>query len=171
MTPVGLETAPGGASGVLRDHGPTDPSSVEMIEMRQRGDARAFAVPHQAVSVPAVRHMVVDALSDSLDDELLHEAGVIASELLANAVRHARPREDGRMVIRWQVRAGVLDLEVTDGGSAGEIRPLRPATLSTNGRGLRIVRSLAHEWGVVQNSHGRTVWACLGGPSRRRHRG
>lgn len=115
--------------------------------------------------------MVVDAISGSLDAVLVHEAEVIASELLANAVRHAKPREDGRMVIRWQVRSGVLDLEVTDGGSPGEVRPLRPAALSTNGRGLRIVRSLAHEWGVVQGTHDRTVWACIGGPSRRRHRG
>ena len=43
--------------------------------------------------------------------------------------------------------------------------------LSTHGRGLRIVRHLAHEWGVVEDSDGhRTVWACLGGPSRRRRR-
>ena len=43
--------------------------------------------------------------------------------------------------------------------------------LSTHGRGLRIVRHLAHEWGVVEDSVGhRTVWACLGGPSRRRRR-
>ena len=36
------------------------------------------------------------------------------------------------------------------------------------GRGLRIVRSLAHEWGVIEDPNGRTVWASLGGPSRRR---
>ena len=36
------------------------------------------------------------------------------------------------------------------------------------GRGLRIVRSLAHERGVTDERNGRTVWASLGGPSRRR---
>ena len=35
---------------------------------------------------------------------------------------------------------------------------------------LRIVRSLAHEWGVADDRHGSTVWASLGGPSRRRSR-
>ena len=39
---------------------------------------------------------------------------------------------------------------------------------ASSGRGLRIVRSLAHEWGVGDDKHGVTVWATLGGPSRRR---
>jgi len=32
------------------------------------------------------------------------------------------------------------------------------------------VRSLAHEWGVAEDRYGHTVWASLGGPSRRRSR-
>ena len=42
---------------------------------------------------------------------------MVASELLGNAIRHASPLEDGRVRLRWQVRGGVVDLEVTDGGS------------------------------------------------------
>lgn len=167
MTPVGVVTVP---TVPCSSRAEREVSKVDMVEMRQRGDARAVSVPHHPISVPAVRRMMADSLAMELDEDLVHEASVIASELLANAVQHARPRDDGRMVIRWQVRAGVLDLEVTDGGSCGEVRPRRPAALATKGRGLRIVRHLAHEWGVFQGSDGRTVWACLGGPSRRRHR-
>lgn len=168
MTPVGVATVLS-APNVIRVRRPAV-LRVDMVEMRQRGDARAVSVPHHAISVPAVRRMMADSLANELDEELVHEASVIATELLANAVQHARPRDDGRMVIRWQVRAGVLDLEVTDGGSCGEVRPRRPAMLASSGRGLRIVRHLAHEWGVFHCADGRTVWACLGGPSRRRHR-
>lgn len=150
---------------------PSEALGLGLVELRQRGDARAVAMPHHPKAVPVVRRMLVDDLEPQLDDVLVHEAAVIASELLGNSIRHAQPLEDARVMLRWQVRGGVLDLEVTDGGSTGEVRPQRPTTLATHGRGLRIVRSLAHEWGVFEDNDGnRTVWACLGGPSRRRHR-
>jgi len=141
-----------------------------LVEARQRGDARAVCVPHRAAAVPVARRTLLRDVSTKLDPPLVHEAAVVVSELLGNAVRHARPLDDGRLLLRWQVRAGVLDLEVTDGGSHLVVRPLRPAVLATNGRGLRIVRHLAHEWGVVEDDGRRTVWASIGGPSRRRRR-
>ncbi len=142
-----------------------------LVELRQRGDARAVSMPFRPQSVFDVRHLIIDDLAPQLDRVVVEEAAIIASELLSNALRHARPLEDRRLLIRWQVRGGVLDIEVTDGGSPYVVRPLRPAVLATYGRGLRIVRSLAHEWGVFEDADGRrTVWACLGGPSRRRHR-
>ncbi len=141
------------------------------VELRQRGDARAIALPHHPRAVAAARRILMEDIDSQLDDVFVHESAVIASELLANSIKHARPLDDHRVMLRWQVRGGVLDLEVTDGGSPGEVRPQRPAPLAPHGRGLRIVRALAHEWGVFEDSDGRrTVWACLGGPSRRRHR-
>ncbi len=90
------------------------------------------------------------------------------SELLSNAIRHARPLPDGIIRLRWRARSGVVEVEVSDGGGPSTPRPAPPALWSTAGRGLRIVRSLAHEWGVTEDKGGRTVWASLGGPSRRR---
>lgn len=143
----------------------------ELVESPQRGDARALSVPHRAAGVPAARRALLKDIVPLLDAVVVHETAVVVSELLGNSIRHARPLDDGRVLLRWQVRGGVVDLEVTDGGSRTPIRPLRPTVLSTHGRGLRIVRHLAHEWGVVEDSSGRrTVWACLGGPSRRRRR-
>ncbi len=60
---------------------------------------------------------------------------------------------------------------MTDGGSTSRPVPKRPPVLAESGRGLRIVRSLAHEWGVLEvgpHRPGSTVWASVGGPSRRR---
>jgi anti-sigma regulatory factor (Ser/Thr protein kinase) len=141
-----------------------------LVEARQRGDARGVGVPFAPGGVPAARRAVLRDISGKLDDSLVHEAAVVVSELLGNSVRHARPLEDGRLLLRWQVRGGVLDVEVTDGGSSTVVRAMRPPPLSTGGRGLRIVRYLAHEWGVVEEEGRRTVWASLGGPSRRRRR-
>ena len=70
--------------------------------------------------------------------------------------------------VRWKTKGGVVEVEVSDGGGPSVPRPAPQALWSTSGRGLRIVRSLAHEWGVLDDKGGRTVWASLGGPSRRR---
>ncbi|MEJ5943991.1 ATP-binding protein [Pseudokineococcus basanitobsidens] len=147
----------------------TPTTAPAVLDSRQRGDARAVAVAHRPGAVPVARRTVTADVAGRVDDDLAHEVSVVVSELLGNALRHARPDEDGRVLVRWQVRGDVVDVEVTDGGSPQEVRPQRPSPLATSGRGLRIVRSLAHEWGVVEDDEGRrTVWAALGGPTRRR---
>jgi two-component sensor histidine kinase len=98
----------------------------------------------------------------------VEEAEIVVSELLSNAMRHARPLADGSLRVRWKVRHEVVEIEVTDGGSDSVPRPAPRAVWASSGRGLRIVRALAHEWGVHDEKNGRTVWAALGGPSRRR---
>jgi two-component sensor histidine kinase len=152
-------------------HRGPETESRELVASHQRGDARAISVPHRAAGIPAARRALLQDIRPQLDPAVVDETAVVASELLGNAILHASPLEDGRVRLRWQVRGGVVDLEVTDGGSHQQIRPLRGMPLATHGRGLRIVRHLAHEWGVLEDSAGhRTVWACLGGPSRRRRR-
>lgn len=143
-----------------------------LVDAPQRGTARGVRMPHSAASVPLARRVFLSDVTSQLGSgTVAAEAGVVVSELLGNAVRHARALADGELLLRWQVRGGVVDVEVTDGGGVADVRPRRPSALATQGRGLRIVRSLAHEWGVSESSDGRrTVWAALGGPSRRRRR-
>jgi anti-sigma regulatory factor (Ser/Thr protein kinase) len=145
---------------------------VALLDAPQRGDARAVQVPHRAAGVPAARRAFLEDVAPRLGGDTASDAAVVVSELLGNAVRHADSLQSGVVFLRWQVRGDVVDVEVTDGGGRSSVQPRRPATLSTQGRGLRIVRSLSHEWGVVDADGGgsRTVWAALGGPSRRRHR-
>ncbi len=108
---------------------------VLLVESRQRGDARAVSVPHQAAAVSSARRAVLRDVLTKVDPTIVHETAVVVSELLGNAIRHARPVEDGRVLLRWQVRGGVVDVEVTDGGSGHEVRPLRPTAMSVHGRG------------------------------------
>jgi serine/threonine-protein kinase RsbW len=131
--------------------------------------AQTLRVPWKQSSGSEARRALVSSLRDlEVDPTIVGEAEIVISELLANAVRHARPLPDGTIRVTWTVRGGVVEVEVTDGGGPTIPRPAPKALLAATGRGLRIVRGLAHEWGVLEDRAGRTVWVSLGGPSRRR---
>ncbi len=126
-------------------------------------------VPADPSSVGRIRTEIVnDLTARDLPEELVGECEIVASELLTNAVRHARPLSDGTIRVRWKIRGEVVEVEVTDGGGATVPRPAPRTVWLSSGRGLRIVRALAHEWGVTEDRTGNVVWATLGGPSRRR---
>ncbi|WP_116112124.1 ATP-binding protein [Austwickia chelonae] len=130
---------------------------------------RSVRIVHGVESVPQIRQILHEDLrARGVDEEIIGEVETVASELVANAVKHAKPLGDGCVRIRWKVKGGTVEVEVSDGGAATTIRPVPPSPWANSGRGLRIVRSLAHEWGVQDDKSGRTVWASLGGPSRRR---
>ncbi|EWT06019.1 hypothetical protein N864_00690 [Intrasporangium chromatireducens Q5-1] len=132
-------------------------------------DKRTVRIPWAPSAAPKIRRALVEDLSGrGVSDDVISEAEIVVSELVANAVRHARPLSDGAIRVHWKVKNNVVEVEVTDGGGETTPRPSPRTTWGPSGRGLRIVRSLAHEWGVVDEGGGHTVWASLGGPSRRR---
>ena len=136
---------------------------------RLRDSSRTVRVPWRATSVAQVRKALVDDLeARDVSAAVIDEAEIVVSELVSNSIRHARPLADGNLRVHWKVKAGVVEVEVTDGGSESTPRPAPRTIWAPSGRGLRIVRSLAHEWGVTEDRTGSTVWASLGGPSRRR---
>lgn len=133
------------------------------------GTSRSIRLPYALLAVPMARHTLVDDLvARRVPHEVIEESESIVAELVGNAVRHAVSLSDGTLRLYWQARDGVVELEVTDGGGPTRPRPLQHGVLSVSGRGLRIVRALAHEWGVVECPPGHMVWASVGGPSRRR---
>jgi anti-sigma regulatory factor (Ser/Thr protein kinase) len=83
------------------------------------------------------------------------------SELLSNAILHARPLHGRWLQIAWVMDAGSVEIAVSDGG--GPTRPhAEPPSLSAlGGRGLGIVDHLSERWGVRADSPGTTVWAVL----------
>jgi len=134
-----------------------------------QGQGRTIRAPWGPSTVTRVRKAVVaDLQARDLDERTIDESEIVVSELMTNAIRHARPLQDGCLRVRWKVRNGVVEVEVTDGGGASAPVPAPAAVWLTSGRGLRIVRSLAHEWGVAEDKGGQVVWAAMGGPSRRR---
>jgi anti-sigma regulatory factor (Ser/Thr protein kinase) len=135
---------------------------------------RRWDLAHAASAVPAARVELVALLeSCGVAETTVAEAELAASELLGNAVVHGRPGPRGTISLRVRVRDEVVEVAVTDGGPAdggvADVRPRRTSVVATSGRGLRIVRSLAQEWGVIvdEEAGDTTVWAAIGGARRR----
>jgi serine/threonine-protein kinase RsbW len=142
---------------------------VTQVASRVPTRTRTLRVPHFFSAVPRTRRALVEDLrSRGVPPEVVDEAEIVVSELLGNAIRHAAPLSDGTVRVHWQVKGAVVEVDVTDGGGRTAPKPQHLGQYATSGRGLRVVRSLAHEWGVLDEDRGRTVWVCLGGPSRRR---
>ena len=119
-------------------------------------------VPHASTSVAAARERLHAELSDQgLPPRVVDDAVLVLSELLSNALKHARPLADGRLRVSWSLGGDGVEVQVTDGG--GSTRPrVQPLSASaTGGRGLGIVRNLSTDWGVAEDGSETTVWARL----------
>lgn len=133
-----------------------------------RMSVQTLRVPWMMSSAVDVRRALVAELRAlGVDPVVVDETEIVISELVTNAVRHAEPLADGTIHVSWSVRADVVEIEVTDGGGPTTPHPAPRSVWSAGGRGLRIVGSLAHEWGVRENGTGSSVWASMGGPSSR----
>lgn len=130
---------------------------------------RTVRLRHAPASAREARRRVVNDLSArGMGKELVDEVESVVAELVLNAAQHASPCADGLVRLRWLVKSDHVEVEVRDGGGATDPHPHRLSPWATRGRGLRIVRSIAHEWGVQRERGGRVVWASVGGPSRMR---
>jgi anti-sigma regulatory factor (Ser/Thr protein kinase) len=92
------------------------------------------------------------------------DAALVLSELLSNAILHARPLPDARVRAAWVLGTATLEVLVTDGGSASRPQASRPPESALCGRGLGIVEHLCSSWGVRADAAGTTVWAILPAP-------
>jgi anti-sigma regulatory factor (Ser/Thr protein kinase) len=86
---------------------------------------------------------------------------LVVSELVTNAVVHARCGA-GRQVALALVRGeGAVRVEVRDSGRGVPVpRGAVPFT-EESGRGLAVVAAVAADWGVREEVVGKTVWALL----------
>jgi anti-sigma regulatory factor (Ser/Thr protein kinase) len=92
------------------------------------------------------------------------DAALVTSELLSNAILHARPLPDACIRVSWILSATAVEIIVSDGGSATRPRAARPSLSSIGGRGLGIVEHLCSSWGVRADERGTTVWAVVSAP-------
>ncbi|MDI6518124.1 ATP-binding protein [Streptomyces coelicoflavus] len=117
-------------------------------------------LPREPESAATARRLVRTSLSVWELDELADDTALIVSELVANAVQHAR-RESIRITIERPgaalVRVGVVDFS--------RVPPERrePDADDVNGRGLALVNELAEDWGTELLPWGKRVWAELEG--------
>lgn len=90
------------------------------------------------------------------EEKVLTAAELMVSELVSNAVVHGSSPIDLELL-----RAeDIIKAKVSDRG-AGRPVPKDPRTDEPHGRGLLIVRLLAHDWGVEDFVAGKSVWFTL----------
>ncbi|MFH8791269.1 ATP-binding protein [Streptomyces sp. NPDC017941] len=117
-------------------------------------------LPRRPESAATARHLLRTACAVWGLDDLAEDGALIVSELVANAVQHAR-RESIRVVIdrpeAGRVRVGVVDFS--------KMPPVRkaPGPDDEGGRGLALVTELAEDWGTDPLPWGKRVWPELQG--------
>jgi serine/threonine-protein kinase RsbW len=93
--------------------------------------------------------------------ESVEDARIIISELVANAVRHARPLADGNLQVTWNREGEEIQVSVTDGGATTRPRNVHAAPTALAGRGIAIVDALAQRWWTEDTQSRSTVYALL----------
>lgn len=122
-------------------------------------------LPYAPASVAVARQrLAADLIAAGIFAGAVGDAVLVVSELLSNAIRHARPLPGASVQVAWALDDDAVEVAVSDGGAL--TRPiLTQATVSAlGGRGLSIVEYLARTWGVRSDDAGLTVWAVLAAP-------
>lgn len=131
-------------------------SALALYE-RLRGPLRAAVPlpPHPSATAQA-RQLVDDACRRWRITELADTAALVATELVANGIQHARTP----LSLSLSLRERHLHVSVRD-RSFLLPRHLVADDERESGRGLLIVEGVAAAWGCVAVSDGKVVWATL----------
>ena len=130
---------------------------VALLIARTRGlDAGHVAtwdVPAHPSAVAQTRKDAVGKLAVWGLDEAVFVTELVVSELVTNAIRHAEPPIQLRLIHDTS-----LICEVSDGANtAPHLR--RARSFDEGGRGLLLVAQLTDRWGTRQTGTGKTIWA------------
>jgi anti-sigma regulatory factor (Ser/Thr protein kinase) len=116
-----------------------------------------WSLPPTARSVVEARHRVRDTLFQWGLDALTDAAVLLTSELVTNAVLHART---GLVLGLSRTPEGVR-IAVTDGSAVSPAARRRASATATTGRGLLLLERLADAWSTDLTAGGKTVWFTL----------
>jgi len=133
---------------------------VDLLEDVSRDGVRAavFHVGRAPEEIASARRFVELHCDTWGYDGVLDEALLVVSELVTNAMTHARSGCE----LRVRDTGEVFRIEVQDaGGGSPELQ--RPTRESEHGRGLLLVSAMCKAWGVdtIDERH-KVVWAELG---------
>jgi anti-sigma regulatory factor (Ser/Thr protein kinase) len=110
-------------------------------------------LPDAPGSAKVARTFVREALDQWQCDGAVDAAVLIASELVTNAVLHARTA----MSVTLALSADRLKVAVRDHNEKVPVIPPYDIAEST-GRGLAMLASIASAWGVEREADGKSVW-------------
>lgn len=134
------------------------PSARALLDQRPSHVRRHRDLPvHNAAPAAARRFVRETCAAWSVPQAVQEIAELLSSELVSNAVEHAR--SPSRLTLTCT--GSTLRVSVHDYSPAPLPRP-RPRNIDApRGRGLHLVAALAQGWGVDQHPDGKTVWASL----------
>jgi len=140
----------------------------------------ALRLPARSASVATARHALRDLAAEwSLPETVAHDAETVVSELVTNAVLHARTECE----LSIEARPPGLRVEVADDDGTAPLLPNAFVPVAdgllnesaegdralaellaerATGRGMAIVDALSTTWGVEPRGPGKVVWAELG---------
>ena len=119
---------------------------------------RTMELPCELPSVTSARHFVRDSLMEWGLPQLADDAQLGVSELVANAVRHARTPVELTLELNGGLRIAVHDQQP-------ELLRPNPGpqvdVYAENGRGLQLVAAIAQDWGISTRDDGKVIWFAL----------
>ena len=115
-----------------------------------------WRLPASARSVPEARRNITTTLGAWGLDGMVDTARLLTSELVTNAVLHARTE----MTLTVEEQGRGVRIAVTDRSPVAPALRHHSAT-ATTGRGLRLLNQLADAWSVTADNGGKTVWCSL----------
>ncbi|GAA2811674.1 hypothetical protein GCM10010441_40470 [Kitasatospora paracochleata] len=143
-----------------------DPTSEAVLGTARASSEYIFWLPRHETSPGRARTKLRTFLGRTAAGGLYRDVGeLLLTELVTNAVRHAREPHGSGILNRFALAFGLLHIEVHDGSSTMPLR--RPATGEAEaGRGLLLVERLSEAWGcsLRADGPGKTVW-CLVSPT------
>src|SRR3954449_10076121 len=139
---------------------PDSPSATRLARQRS-GHASSMATATDTREVllaleprPESARLARRALmTNGLHEDVEHTVTLLATEVVANAVRHAGLRTDQRIVFFARLAEDFARVEVADQGDGFD-----PDTVATEGFGLRLLSKLASRWGCDCTDRGCKVW-------------
>jgi serine phosphatase RsbU (regulator of sigma subunit) len=140
LPPGGQRRADDAAVLVVRVHG-TPPDAVA-----------TWSLPEDPRAASTARRYVREQLTAWHLDELATTTEMLASELVANVVRHAK----GPVRLRL-LHSRTLVCEVCD-GSLTTPRIRRASWTDEGGRGLQLIAALSDRWGTRYMTSGKCIW-------------
>ncbi len=138
----------------LTDRSGDDDLAVLMARAPRMPQHRSvrWRVPAEFRSVPRTRALVRDTLRRWDLPALQDTAELLMSELVTNAVRHARGDIEIQMA-----KGETLVVEVADDDERLP-HPVQAGAEDERGRGLMLVNEVAQEWGARSITSGKVVW-------------
>ncbi|MEV6315800.1 SpoIIE family protein phosphatase [Streptomyces sp. NPDC051776] len=131
-----------------------DDAALLLVRTRRMGadQVAVWELPPEPAGVAKARDLAAGRLREWGLEELAFTTELVVSELVTNAIRHAAPPVQLRLI-----RDRTLLCEVSDGGhTSPHLR--HSASDDEGGRGLFIVAQIVRRWGTRYTPSGKTIW-------------